>query len=78
MGLLGTVRAMKTPRSTTTHQLPPDLITLPAAGRRLGLSDNTMYRMASSAERPEWIIQLGRSYRVSVPRLERYLHGTPA
>jgi hypothetical protein len=70
---------MKTPESTITPQLPPDLITLPAAGRRLGLSDNTMYRMAGAeATRPEWIIKLGRSYRVSVPRLERHLHGEVA
>jgi excisionase family DNA binding protein len=59
----------------TTQQLPPDLITLPEAARRLGLSENTIRRMASGSERPEWVLQLGRSYRVSVPRLERFLHG---
>jgi hypothetical protein len=37
-----------------------------------------MYRMAAGPDRPEWIIKLGRSYRVSVPRLERMLHGEAA
>jgi excisionase family DNA binding protein len=58
-----------------TTQLAPDLITVPQAAARLGLAPNTVYAMAKSPERPEWLLQLGRSYRVSVPRLERWLHG---
>lgn len=72
-----------TPRPTTAGTnrpaMSPDLVTLPEAGRILGLSDNTMYRMAANElQRPEWILKLGRSYRVSVPRLKRWLHGEAA
>ena len=60
---------------TSTAQLPPDLLTVPAAAQRLGVSPNTIYRMAASDAAPAWILRIGKSIRVSTPRLERYLHG---
>ena len=60
---------------TSNPDLPPDLLTVPAAARRPGVSPNTVYRMAASDAAPEWVLRIGKSIRISVPRLERYLHG---
>ena len=60
----------------TTHPipLPPDLLTVPQAAARLGISLATAYRLASSGRLPG-AIKIGSHYRVSVVRLERFLHG---
>jgi excisionase family DNA binding protein len=57
--------------------VPVDLITVPAAARRLGLHQDTAYRMARNGSFPgDAAIRLGtRRWRVSVPKLERYIHG---
>jgi hypothetical protein len=34
-----------------------------------------MYRWLHKAERPAFFIEFGGQWRVSVPRLEQYLHG---
>jgi len=60
---------------TSNTAPPPDLITVPAAARRLGVSPNTIYRLAASDAAPTWVLRIGKSIRVSVPRLERFLHG---
>jgi len=62
----------------TSTMLPPDLLTVPAAARRLGISPNTLYRLASSDEAPEWVVRIGRTIRISAPRLDRFLHGDVA
>ena len=54
-----------------------DLITLPQAAKRLGLHRDTLYRLARSGQFPP-AIQIGSTWRVSIPRLERYLHGEPS
>jgi len=52
----------------------PDLISIPEAAKRLGFSAETLYRLAR-AGKFDPAIKIGSSWRVSVPRLERYLHG---
>ncbi|MGO8873691.1 MAG: helix-turn-helix domain-containing protein [Acidimicrobiales bacterium] len=53
--------------------MKPDLISVPEAARRVGLHPDTLYRLARSGQF-EPAIQIGARWRVSVPRLERYLH----
>ena len=67
-------------KSPNTAQKDPNVISLPEAGTRLGKSRNTMYRLAGlpDGKRPEWILRLGGSYVVSVPRMEYWLHGMAA
>ena len=50
-----------------------DLISIPEAARRVGLHADTLYRLARQGRFPP-AIQIGPSWRVSLPRLERYLH----
>ncbi len=52
----------------------PDLISIPAAAHRLGIHADTLYKLARSGQF-EPAIQIGARWRVSVPRLDRYLHG---
>ena len=52
---------------------PVDLISVSEAARRVGLHVNTLYRLCRRGEFPP-AIQIGSRWRVSVPRLERYLH----
>ena len=52
----------------------PDLISIPEAARRVGLHADTLYRLCRAGQFPP-AIQIGARWRVSVPRLERYLHG---
>jgi excisionase family DNA binding protein len=54
--------------------LPPDLLNVPAAARRMGLNAETLYRLIRSG-RFEPAVRVGNSIRISVPRLESYLHG---
>ena len=61
-------------KSAAVTEPAPDLITVPEAARRVGMHADTLYRLArSGAFTPA--IQIGSRWRVSVPRLERYLHG---
>jgi excisionase family DNA binding protein len=50
-----------------------DLISVPEAARRVGLHVDTLYRLCRQGQFPP-AIQIGARWRVSVPRLERYLH----
>jgi excisionase family DNA binding protein len=52
---------------------PVDLISIPEAARRVGLHPDTLYRLCRTGRFPP-AIQIGSRWRVSVPRLERYLH----
>lgn len=58
----------------TTTQLPPDLLAVPAAAKRLGIHPDSLYRLIRAGQFPPAVI-IGHSIRVSVPKLERYLHG---
>ena len=51
-----------------------DLISIPEAARRLGLHPETLYRLCRRGQFSP-AIQIGKRWRVSVPRLGRYLHG---
>ena len=61
-------------RETNSEPTSGDLISIPEAARRLGLHAETVYRLCRRGEFSP-AIQIGRRWRVSVPRLERYLHG---
>jgi excisionase family DNA binding protein len=57
----------------TDSLLPVDLISIPEAARRVGLHVDTLYRLCRTGQFSP-AIQIGARWRVSVPRLERYLH----
>lgn len=63
------------PRNRTERRHPEDvdLISVPEASRRLGLHPDSGYRLARAGKFPG-AVQVGSRY-VSVPRLERHLHG---
>lgn len=59
--------------------LPPDLLSLPAAAARLGIGRTTAFELARAGKFPgDAAIKVGAKWRVSVPKLERYLHGQEA
>jgi excisionase family DNA binding protein len=51
-----------------------DLLSVPETARRIGVHADTLYRLCRTGQFPP-AIQIGRGWRVSVPRLDRYLHG---
>jgi excisionase family DNA binding protein len=52
----------------------PGLLSLAECGKRLGRSRSYMYKLAREGRLP-FVVQIGDDYVVSIPRLERYLHG---
>jgi excisionase family DNA binding protein len=50
------------------------LLAVPAAAKRLGIHPDSLYRLIRAGQFPPAVI-IGHSIRVSVPKLERYLHG---
>lgn len=61
----------------TGYQGDPDLITIPAAARKyLSVTPRTAYEWARTGKFPGGAaMKIGGSWRVSVPRLLRFLHG---
>jgi excisionase family DNA binding protein len=53
---------------------PDDLLKVPEAARRLGVNPETLYRLIKAGNFPP-AVRIGTSIRVSVPRLEQFLHG---
>jgi excisionase family DNA binding protein len=53
-----------------------NLLTIPAAAVILGVSDDTAARLARKGQLPG-AMKIGRSWRVSRPRLLNHLHGVP-
>lgn len=53
---------------------PDDLLKVPEAAKLLGVNPETLYRLIKAGKFPP-AIRIGASIRVSVPRLERFLHG---
>lgn len=51
-----------------------DLISVPEASRRIGVHPDTLYRLCRTGQFPP-AVQIGSRWRVSVPKLERFLHG---
>ncbi len=54
---------------------PPDLLTVPEAAARLRRSADSLYRMVRSPEGFEPAVKIGSRWLISVPKLERMLHG---
>lgn len=50
-----------------------DLMTVPEAARHIGIHADTLYRLCRNGQFPP-AVAIGRSWRISVPRLRRYLH----
>jgi excisionase family DNA binding protein len=65
------------PEESIAGQALPDLITVPEAAQLIGLHADTLYRLCRTGQFDP-AIQIGARWRVSVPRLERYLHGDAA
>jgi excisionase family DNA binding protein len=59
---------------TNSERTSGDLISIPETARLLGLHSETLYRLCRKGQFSP-AIQIGTRWRVSVPRLERYLHG---
>jgi predicted DNA-binding transcriptional regulator AlpA len=53
---------------------PADLVPVSDAARRIGVCPETLYRLIRADEFPP-AVHLGRAIRVSIPRMERWLHG---
>jgi excisionase family DNA binding protein len=60
--------------SAAFDQFAVDIISIPKAAKRIGLSAETIYRLARSG-RFEPAVRVGARWLVSVPRLEKFLHG---
>ena len=83
---MSTIRMIGRPRSVfgvdeptfvgtdTESSVAADLISVPEAARQVGLHTDTLYRLCRTGQFPP-AIQIGSRWRVSVPKLERYLHG---
>jgi predicted DNA-binding transcriptional regulator AlpA len=56
------------------EQPAADLISIPETARRIGLHADTLYRLCRTGQFSP-AIHIGGRWKVSVPRLERYLHG---
>ena len=62
------------PRTDHDQITAADLISIPEAARRIGLHVDTLYRLCRTGQFPP-ALQIGARWKVSIPRLERYLHG---
>ncbi len=62
------------PRTDRDQIAAADLISIPEAARRIGLHVDTLYRLCRTGQFPP-ALQIGTRWKVSIPRLERYLHG---
>lgn len=58
----------------TLAKLPPDLLTVPQAAKRLGIGNDLAYKMADRGELAG-AFRVGRHWRVSVVQLERFING---
>ena len=63
-----------TARNDHERMVTAALISIPKAAGRVGLHPATLYRLARTGHFPP-AIQIGSRWMVSVPRLDRYLHG---
>lgn len=50
-------------------------VSIPEAGKILGIGTTTAYALAKSGEFPVRVLRLGKSLRVSISQLEAYLDG---
>ena len=68
------VVAIGRPMAEDRDSSRPDLVGIPKAAGRIGVHPDTLYRLARTGQFPP-AIHVGSRWRVSVPRLERFLHG---
>ena len=61
-------------RTTLDQVAQPDLLTVTDAARRVGIHPDSLYRLIRAGKFPP-AVKIGGSWRVSVPKLERFLHG---
>ena len=62
-----------TPRENA--QLPPDLLTVQQAAARMGIAAETLYRLIRADSFEPAVKITPSTIRISVPRLEQFLHG---
>ena len=70
-------RLTATARSDHDRMAAADLISMADAAELVGVHRDTLYRLARTGQFPP-ALQIGRQWRVSRPRLERFLHGEAA
>jgi predicted DNA-binding transcriptional regulator AlpA len=63
------------PEFAPGDRLPDDLLTVPQAAVRVGMSADALYQAIRRGGFPPAVRVSSRTIRVSVPRLERFLHG---
>ena len=61
-------------KATLAPSAPRDLETIPPVARRLGMHPDTLYRLCK-AGKFEPAVRIGGQWRISIPKLERMLHG---
>ena len=66
-------RQTATARTDHERMASADLISVADAAELVGVHPDTLYRLCRSGQF-EPAISIGRQWRVSVPRLERFLH----
>ena len=57
--------------STSARPIPADVANLRYLAARLGISEDTVYKLASSGRLTGIAFRVGRSWRVSIPALDR-------
>jgi excisionase family DNA binding protein len=62
--------------AAVTAQVAPDLLTMAEAAKRIGMHKDTLYKLARTGQFSP-AVRIGSKWLVSVPRLERFLHGEP-
>jgi excisionase family DNA binding protein len=65
-----------TARTEHERMVAADLISVPEAARRIGMHPDTLYRLCRT-HRFAPALQIGSRWLVSVPRLQKFLHGEP-
>ena len=70
----GTVKLIMGPSTTKGPYMEPKTVSVPEAGKWLGISRNAAYEAARRGEIP--VIRIGRLLRVPVVALERMLQAT--
>jgi excisionase family DNA binding protein len=60
--------------SSSDAEVQPDLLSVPETAPIVGVHEDTLYRLIRTGQFPP-AIKIGSRWRVSRPRLNRYLHG---
>lgn len=60
---------------TAQLDLSPRTLSVPEAGKILGIGQSKAYELAKRGEFPVRVLKLGKQLRVSISQLEAYLNG---